>query len=688
MAKPDAPARKAKKLPAGFKDEAAFIKDAREKFQEAVDFDRENREAGIEDLKFFAGEQWDADAKAARAGRPCLTINSLPQYVAQVTGDIRINRPAIKVRPAEDADKDLADIREGLIRSIERENDAPGVYAETGQAQVACGIGNFRVGLKYATYDGFDRDIAISTIPNPFSVVWDPMSTERTGRDARYCFVDDQIPRKEFEAKYKDEIGGGLEVPQTDVNGWHEADTVRVCEYWIVTDTPVELALLQSGAVCEVDKVPKGEAPVRTRKSSKRTACMYLITGKGILDGPYEMPIDRVPIIRVPGWIVNIGDKRVRFGLVRFAKDSVRLKNYWRSVSAEMLALAPKAQWLATMQAIGEDNEDDFRTNAKSGDPLLLWTGQGVAPERVTPPPIPTAILQEAALNAQDIKDVTGLHDASLGAKSNETSGKAINARQREGDVAAYIYHDNLQAGIREGGRVVDQYIPVVYDTARTIRTVGEDDSTKVLRINDPANPDSVDINKGKYDIVIETGPSYSTRRVEAAESIIEFSRANPVVMQVAGDLVAKAMDWPMADQIGERLKKAIPPQLLEGEEGQEPPKPDPAAEAAQEMQGKMGDAALRKAIAEADKAEAEAFEAKLDYKIKALSTGVNIENGILPGSDGQGIMPPVGPQGSPQPGGAPVPQPQPMQPPAAPPGPGAPPFGPAGSLPPPDLAA
>lgn len=608
----DKPA-KAPKVPAGYEDEEAFIKEARERFQQGLDFDRENRDEGLEDLRFFAGQQWDTEAKALRAGRPMLTINQLPSFVAQVVGDIRINRPAIRIRPAEDADKDLAEIREGLVRAIERDCDAQGVYADTGQSQVACGIGNFRVTLAYASDDGFDRDIRIEHIPNPFAVVWDPMATERTGRDAQHCFVSDMMPRKEFEARYGDKRSSDLEVPQHDTDGWYTQDTVRVTEYWLMKETETELALLDGGKVVPMDNLPKGAVPLKTRKTMKRSACCYLISGTEILDGPIELPIDRIPIIRVRGWEANIGEKRVRWGLVRFARDAQRLKNYWRSVSAEMLALAPKGKWLVYE---GQDGDaDEFRDAHLADDPVLTWSGT-VPPQYIAPPTLNSAVLQESALNAQDMKDVTGLHDASLGAKSNETSGKAILARQREGDVSTYIYQDNLQAGIREGGRCVNQLIPIVYDTARTIRVVGEDESTKVQRINDPENPDSVDINRGKYDVVVETGPSYSTKRVEAAESMMQFVQAVPTSGQVAGDLIARAQDWPMADQIADRLKKTIPPQLTEGEEELTPEQQAAKAQAMQaaEAQQQMQQQAAQLGMAE-QAAKVKGLEADADYK-------------------------------------------------------------------------
>lgn len=652
------------KVPEGYKDEAEFLTEARDRFQMGVDFDRENRDAGMEDAKFAAGEQWDEEAKASRAGLPCLVINRLPQFIAQVVGDIRINRPSIRVRPAEDADKDLADVREGLIRAIERDCDAQGVYATAGQSQVTTGIGNFRVTLKYAGEMAFERDIALAPIPDPFSVVWDPASVNPTGRDAVWCFINDSIPRKEFEARFPDEQPSDL-VASTTTDGWSTKDEVRVSEYWRVIDKPMDIALLEDGSVVPADKVPAGMVPVATRKSSRKYACMYLITGHTILEGPFEWPIDRVPILRVQGWEFNVGDKRVRFGLVRWAKDPQRLLNYWRSVAAQTLALAPKGKWLASASSLPEDREDDFRNAAKSADPLLIYEGSN-APTYTNPPPLPGALLQEAALNAQDMKDVTGLHDASLGARSNETSGRAIMARQREGDVATYIYHDNLKAAISEAGKIINALIPTVYDTARTIRIVGEDETTKVQRINDPNHPKNIDINQGRYDVAVETGPSYTTKRQEAAESLMQFVQAIPAAAGVASDLIAKAMDWPMADTIAERLKKTIPPQILESEEGQEPPKPDPAQAMQAQMQQMLAELDIRTKHAQAMKAEFDADKAKAEAYTASVQAGIAPPPELMAPSSPMPEAPEM--PGQPEQGGEPIepmgqePQGQPMQ--------------------------
>lgn len=587
-------------------DEAAFLQEVRERFNDGSTADRENREAGYDDLKFLAGHQWDDGVEEERrlAGRPCLTINRLPQFVAQVVGDVRINQPGIKVRPAEDADKEMADVREGLIRFIEHQSQAHAVYVKCATDQVACGRGAFRVDLDYATDDAFDRDLFVRQIDDPLSVVWDPLSSDPTGRDAKWCFVPVEMARKDFEKQYPDKKPSDLQV-STDVDNWITADTVRVTEYWVMKETPAVLSLMPDGSVRD----GRVEGAVKVRQTVKRTACMYLVTGHAVLEGPVEWPISRLPIIRADGWVLQIGKRRERFGLIRFAKDPARLQNYWRSIAAETLAMAPKSQWIATANAV-KGREDDVRDSFRSGDPLIV-IGDGGQLTRTDPPQVPVAVLQQAQMTEDDMKAVTGLYDASLGARSNETSGKAIIARQREGDVATYIYHDNLKLAICEAGRVLDSLIPAAIDTARTIRILGADEEPKAIRVNDPENG-GLDLSRGKYDIVVETGPSYSTRRAEAAEAMTAFIQAVPMAGNVAPDLIARAQDWPDADTIAERLKRALPPQITADPQNPEPPSPEmqQAAQMAQQgqaMQMAEAQAKVRKAEADALKAEAQA---------------------------------------------------------------------------------
>ena len=570
---------KADYVPEGYESRDKFLEDMREEYQLDLDYDRINREAALEDKKFTAGEQWDPIVLEQRKGLPCLVINSVPQFIAQLVGDWRENKRGIKILPIEANDKDKADIRADLIRSIEYQSRADRVYANAFESAVQCGDGAFRVAVEYARNDVFDQDLFVRPIDDALSVVWDRLSIDPTGRDARHCFVDDLIPTKDFEKKWPNAKPSELsQRVYTQMVGrrWIEPDGVRITEYWRMIERDRFLVLFEDGSVRFVNNdldelVAKHGNPQKSRLAPCSYAQMHLCTGFDILSGPYEYQLTRLPVIRLTGRVVNIAGQRVRYGLVRFMKDSVRLRNFWRSVAAEQLGYAPKAQWIAPQSAV-EGIEDQFRKAHLSRDPLLVYNDDAIVPpERLAPPPMQTALHNEAEINVQDMKDVTGIHDASLGIKSNETSGRAINARQREGDVASITYYDNGNDAVLEAGDVINQLISQIYDGTRIVRVVGEDEKIKFLRINDPNDPNSPDFSVGKYDVALSTGASYTTRRVEAAQAMMDAVQVWPQLLQVAGDLVAKAQDWPGADDLAERLKKTVPQQFLDPDEREGP---------------------------------------------------------------------------------------------------------------------
>jgi hypothetical protein len=569
-------------IPEGFDSVSDFLMDMREEFKADLEFDRENREQALDDKRFAAGEQWDQQVLRDREGLPCLVINNIPQFTAQLVGDWRESRKAIKVVPSNDEDVDIASVRGDLIRSIDMESRAGRVYDQAFESVVQCGDGAFRVSIEYARDDVFDQSLFLRPIEDALSVVWDRFSVDPTGRDAKRVFVNDKIPKKEYKQKFGDIpadslYGEGFTLEDLSSEGWVEQDSYQVSEYWRLVERRRIMGLFEGGHIFILDDDNSEELieqygyPIKTRVTWVTYAQMHLCTGFAILSGPYEYMLTRVPILRMSGRVTNVGGRRVRYGLVRFMKDAARLKNFWRSVAAEQLGYAPKAKWMVTEAAV-EGREENLRNAHNSRDPILVFNDDaqfGVNVQRVDPPGIEAALLNESQINAQDMKDVTGIHDASLGIRSNETSGRAIMARQREGDVANLTFHDNANAAVLEAGDVINQLIPQVYDGTRIIRTIGEDETAKFMAINDPMNPDAIDIARGRYDVALSTGSSYTTRRVEAAQAMMDAIQVYPEIMQVAGDLVVKAQDWPGAEKLAERLKKTIPPHLLgEDEEG------------------------------------------------------------------------------------------------------------------------
>ena len=574
-------------IPEGFDSAEEFIDDMRKCYMDDVNYDRINRFEAMDDLRFAAGEQWDPVVLQQRKSLPCLVINTIPQFTAQLVGDWRESRKAIKIVSSNESDVDVADVREDLVRNIEMESRADRAYDQAFESMIQCGDAAFKVTVEYAKDDVFDQDIFIRPIEDAMAVVWDRFSVDPTGRDAKRVFVDDRIPKDEFHRKWP-EAGGGsnlFEIDKIDrvtLAGWMDEEAYRVTEYWRMIERQKTLALFENGKMYEIDDenmediLQQNGPPVKTRLVWCRFAQMHYCTGWKILAGPFEYRLNRLPIIRMSGRIVNIAGRRVRYGLVRFMKDPARLKNFWRSIAAEQLGYAPKAQWLATQSAV-EGRQEAFRKAHLTRDPLLIVNDEAVIGQniqRIEPPAPQSAIFQEVSMNTQDMKDVSGIQDASLGIRSNETSGKAIMSRQHEGDIASQTYYDNADSALLEAGDVINQLIPQIYDGTRVVRLIGQDESIKFKRINDPMDPKSIDLGSGKFDVALTTGASYTTRRVEAAAAMMDAIQVFPELMQVAGDLVVKAQEWPGAEELAERLRKTIPPNLLAGEKDEDPQVP------------------------------------------------------------------------------------------------------------------
>lgn len=585
-----------------------------------------SREDELDDMRFMAGSpdnqwQWPQDVLSTRGSvqgqtinaRPCLTINKLPQHVKQVTNDQRQNRPSGKVIPANDeADVEMAEIFDGIVRHIEYMSDADVAYDTACENQVTYGEGYIRILTEYCDEDTFDQDLKIGRIRNSFSVYMDPMIQDPCGSDAQWCFVTEDITKDEYERLYPDAMPmSSIQqqgVGDQDISHWIGEDTVRVAEYFYYEHEKADLLLFPGevtafkGSMEAMQMQAMGFEPTRSRKVDRKVVKWVKTNGYEVLEES-EWAGKWIPIVRVIGNEFEVDGQIYISGIVRNAKDAQRMYNYWVSQEAEMLALAPKAPFIGYGGQF-EGYEQQWKTANTTNWPYLevnpdVTDGAGSAlplPQRAQPPLPQTGLIQAKLGAADDIKATTGQYDSALGATSNERSGRAIMARERQADTGTYHYVDNLARAVRYVVRQLVDMIPKIYDTRRIARIIGVDGETDMARI-DPMQPEPVrkvqDENGvvlekiynpgvGRYDVVVTTGPSYMTKRQEAMDAMSQILQGNPNLWAVAGDLFVKNMDWPGAEEMAERLRKTIDPSVLADQDE------DPALQAAQQQMETM----------------------------------------------------------------------------------------------------
>ena len=598
----------------------------RSRFTMAVSAYSESREDELDDLRFAAGSpdnqwQWPADVLATRGSvqgqtinaRPCLTINKLPQHVKQVTNDQRQNRPSGKVIPADDkADIEVAEIFDGIVRHIEYISDADVAYDTACENQVTYGEGYIRLLTEYCNDNSFEQDIRIARVRNSFSVYMDPTIQDPCGSDAEWCFVTQDLTTDEYERQFPDAspVSTLMQrgVGDQSLSPWISEETIRIADYFYVEHKPGTLNLYH-GNVSAMENSPEdkqmrqmGMKPIKTRIVDQKKIKWCKTNGVEFME-EHDWAGKWIPVIRVVGNEFEVDGRLYVSGLVRNAKDAQRMYNYWVSQEAEMLALAPKAPFIGYGGQF-EGYENQWKTANTTNWPYLevnpdVTDGQGSIlplPQRSQPPMASSGLLQAKAGASDDIKSTTGQYDSSLGATSNERSGRAILAREKQGDTGTYHYVDNLARAVRHTTRQIVDLIPKIYDTQRIARIIGIDGETDSAMI-DPNQPQPVRkivdqagivIKKiynpgvGQYDVCVTTGPSYMTKRQESLDAMSQLLQGNPQLWAVAGDLFIKNMDWPGAQEMSKRFAKTIDPKLLADED-------DPALQAAQQQMQAMG---------------------------------------------------------------------------------------------------
>jgi hypothetical protein len=571
-------------------EEARILERARKRFDKAAAAESDNRKAAVDDLKFYKGDQWPADIQAQRNldNRPCPTVNKLPTFVLQATNDVRQNRPSINVSPVGDrSDPEVAKMYSGMIREIERKSVADIAY-DTGFASAARGgIGYWRVITEFEKPSSFNQVATIKRIRNPFTVYLDPAHQEPDGSDAKWAFISDELPRSEFDDDYPD--AQPMPWSQTGVGDsmkdWIKKDTVRIAEYFEMVTEKRTLVRLSNGATGWHDDMDKAVLDkfeiVEEREAECNKIKWFKLTAVEVID-ERDWPGQWIPVVKVIGDETDLEGKVTYNGIVRHAKDSQRMYNYWNASFTEMVALAPKAPYIGA-EGQFEGHEQEWKNANLRSNPYLQYKVEAVDGKPLPPPSrqpavqVPAGIQQGLQNAAQDMMTTTGIRfDATTKDLMYDESGRALRELRKIGDLSWFHLVDNLSRSLRHTGVILVDLIPKLYNRKR-IETILREDNTEERVTIDPAaakpmqeerDPQTNKIMKifnptfGEYGVTVTIGPSYATKRIESAESMMDFVRAiAPAAPQAATgimDLIAKNQDWPGAEEFATRLAKLV----------------------------------------------------------------------------------------------------------------------------------
>lgn len=587
--------------PAAVEDE--FLATVRERYKLCVDADRENRDRAREALAFRDLDQWDPKARDLRendteGARPCLVVDKTNQHVQQVVNDERQNRPQIKVRPGDGmAHPEVAKIYDGMMRQIQYRSHADIAYDTAFECAVDGGFGFWRLLTDYCDPMSFEQEIKIVRIRNRFSCYLDPARKEPDGSDANYGFLLYRVQKKDFKNEFGKKGEDALDSfahEGREFTDWYGDDWVIYAEYFWKEISKQTIALLEVGKPgVPLEQVPPGVTPLDTRETEKCKIRWRKVTGTKILDDG-AVVFDRIPIVEVVGNELDIEGKVKRSGMIRTAMDAQRVDNYATSAFIEEVALAPRASYVAAEGQV-EGYEDDWRSANRRNISTLFYKPKSLdgtlipPPQRVHPPGISQGWLSVLEQSEHNVQASMGRYNASVGAPSNEKSGRAILARQHEGDVGSFHFSDNLVRSLTFTGQMCVDALPKLCTNRQVVRMLGEDGepSTAVIDPNlkdalgnpipyaEEPQPDGslqkvYNLSCGKYDVVVIAGPSFTTRRMEAADAMLEISRGNNEFLAQFGDIIFKSQDWPGADQISARFKKMLPPNLMEDDKAKD----------------------------------------------------------------------------------------------------------------------
>ena len=603
-----------------------LIAEARERWRLAAEAENQWRPQCLIDMKFRIGQdrgrttQWEEADVISREmlGTPSLTMNRTPQFCRQVENEARQNKPAIDVIPVDDSDVEDAEIRQGLIRHIENNSNADIARATARAHMVTMGFGYTRLTTEFCDDESFDQDLLIKRVLNPFAVHIDPSAEEADQSDAQWGIIHSQVTKEQHRRLWPNARMSSITGHESpgDLEDWIQGDNIRIADYFRIVYRKRKLVGIANymggpdtviGFADEFGDTIHDHEIVREREVQIPRVMWHKINGFDELEKPKEWPGRWIPIIPWVGdeWLID--GRRTIAGMIRSARPAQQLYNFWVSALAEMVSLWKSSPWMATAEQIAK-YETMYETANTRNYPVLLYKAAAGPNGELLPPPRrdfanpPVQGITACVIQAdQDLKNCFGIHDAGLGQRGAQESGRAIAERKLEGDVSNYHLLDNETRALRFEGRQILNCIPRVYDKPRVARIVLPDNSTKPVALNQPTKWKGIervfDLKVGRYDVVINVGPTVQTKRKEAVLQLTETMKVVPPEMAAAmAPTLIRNIDMPGSGELAKQAEKVLPPNLqTQDEDAQQPIPPQVQAE----IQALQQQAEATKAFAE-----------------------------------------------------------------------------------------
>ena len=608
---------------------------------------------------------WEPYYYNENAGKPRYSFDTVNPIVDQIASEIEQADYDIRVSPAGgEATKDIAATYDGIIRNIENISNAKQVYSQAARGMVIGGFDAFRVCQKFVDDNSFDQDIVIEKISNPLDRVWfDPAAEKQDKSDSRYAFILHPMAIDEYKSRWPEGSEESVSDGRDGEAYYDKAEVIVVAEFLYVESEDRELVMMSNGKTHEVtedyektvdDLMEIGVTEVRRRTRKVHQVCSRYFDGKDWLEKDKETVFNRIPVVPVYGNFKIFENKTIYWGVVEKLLDPQRVLNYAMSREIEEGALAPRAKyWMTSAQAAG--HEETLRTMNTNSDPIQFFNADPEfpsVPQQNGGAQINPGLRTVSQAMQGMISSTAGMFAANMGDNPNAQSGVAIRQLQDKGDNGTFKYTRAMEIAIAATGQLIKDAIPKVYDTARTMRILKEDETFDMADINERAIDQDTgeivilnDLSVGTYDVICKAGPSFKNRQQETIEAITSLAAIDPTLMQIAGDLLLQSVATPAASQMAERkraqmIQQGLIPmnQLTEEEmaemqqkqmQAQGQQAPDPAMVLAQ-AEAMKGQAEMMRAQIEQAKLQNEQMKLQLEaQKLQSQVMGDQADNQI-----------------------------------------------------------